>query len=280
MWTEIHLMKSQSTLTVAIGGLGAIGLQVAKSLDAGEIPGLELSAVAARDQLKLKHNISSFNQSPKIVPIDHLGEHANIVIECAPKTVFSAIANSAIDHGCTFMPLSVGALLDNMELINRARTNQAVIFIPTGALLGLDAVKAVAEGEVNSITLVTRKPPNGLHGAPHLIENDIDVMQLKEALQVFVGTARAAARAFPANVNVAAALALAGIGPDKTMVEVWADPFVNRNTHTINVDAEASSFTMTIENVPTSETPATGKITALSVIAALRRFTSPLVVGT
>jgi len=279
MFAAANLMTSQPTLKVAIGGLGAIGLQVAKCLDAGDIPGLELSAVAARDQQKLARNIKRLNKPPKMVSIDQLGEHADIVIECAPKTVFAAIADSAIDHGCVFMPLSVGALLDNMTLIDRARATRSVIFVPTGALLGLDAVKAVAEGNVNSITLVTRKPPNGLQGAPHLIENNIDVMQLKQALQVFSGTARAAAKAFPANVNVAAALALAGIGPDKTRVEVWADPSVNRNTHTINVDADASSFTMTIKNVP-SETPATGKITALSVIAALRRFTSPLVVGT
>jgi len=177
------------------------------------------------------------------------------------------------------MPLSVGALLENMELIERARMSQAVIFVPTGALLGLDAVKAVAQGDVSSITLVTRKPPTGLMGAPYLIEHGIEVENLDNALQVFSGTARQAAKAFPANVNVAAALALAGIGPDRTTVEVWADPAVNRNIHTINVDAAASSFTMTIKNVP-SETPATGKITALSVIAALKRFTAPLVVGT
>jgi len=143
-------------------------------------------------------------------------------------------------------------------------------------LLGLDAVKAVSEGNVNSITLVTRKPPTGLHGAPYLIENSIDIENLQEPLQVFAGTARQAAKAFPANVNVAAALALAGIGPERTTVEVWA---VNRNMHTIKVDSDASNFTMSIENVP-SETPATGKITALSVIASLRRLTSPLVVGT
>ena len=83
----------------------------------------------------------------------------------------------------------------------------------------------------------------------------------------------------PANENVAASLELAGIGPDRTTVEVWADPAVSKNMHTIKVDAAASSFTMSIENVP-SETPATGKITALSVIASLRRLTAPLVVGT
>lgn len=271
-------MLSDENIKVAIGGLGAIGLKVAKCLDAEEIPGMGLSAVSARDQAKLKRNISDFKNPPKILPIEQLGQHADIVIECAPKKIFTAVAHSAIDNGCTFMPLSVGALLDNMELIDRARNKQAVIFVPTGALLGLDAVKAVAEGEVNSITLVTRKPPTGLAGAPHLIENAIDIENLQQPLRVFEGTAREAARAFPANVNVAAALALAGIGSERTTVQVWADPSVNRNMHTIEVKSEASNFTMSIENVP-SETPATGKITALSVIASLRRFTSPLVVG-
>lgn len=268
-----------SNIKVAIGGLGAIGLKVARCLDAGEIPGMALSAVSARDQEKLQRNISEFNQLPAIVPIEELGQHASIVIECAPKKVFKSVALSAIENGCTFMPLSVGQLLDNMELIDLARTKQALIFVPTGALLGLDAVKAVSEGKVNSITLVTRKPPTGLAGAPYLIENAIDIENLRTPLEVFAGTAREAAKAFPANVNVAAALALAGIGPDKTTVQVWADPSVNRNMHTIKVDSEASNFTMSIENVP-SETPATGKITALSVIASLRRFASPLVVGT
>ena len=272
-------MKSQANLKVAIGSLGAIGLKVAKCLDAGEIPGMELGGVSARDHEKLKRNTCDFKQQPQIVPVDQLGQHSDVVIECAPKALFETIAMSAIDNGCTFMPLSVGALLDNMDLIDRAQRNNAKIFVPTGALLGLDAVKAVAEGDVSSITLVTRKPPTGLMGAPHLAENSIDISNLQEPLQVFKGTARQAAKAFPANVNVAAALALAGIGADRTTVEVWADPAVNRNMHTIKVDADASSFTMSIENVP-SETPATGKITALSVIAALRRFTSPLVIGT
>lgn len=272
-------MIPDAHLKVAIGGLGAIGLKVAKCLDAGEITGMELSAVSARDQEKLKHNLRDFRKPPIIAPIEQLGQYADIVIECAPKSVFTSIATSAIDNGCTFMPLSVGALLDNMELIDRARDKQATIFVPTGALLGLDAVKAVAEGQVNSITLVTRKPPTGLAGAPYLIDNAIDIENLKQPLRVFAGSAREAAKAFPANVNVAAALALAGIGPEKTKVQVWADPSVNRNMHTIEVDSDASNFTMSIENVP-SETPATGKITALSVIASLRRFTSPLVVGT
>ena len=279
MSDQAIVMNPKPDLKVAICGVGAIGLKVAKCLDAGVIHGMVLSAVAARDHDKLKRNLNGFRRQPLILPVEQLGQEADVVIECAPKSVFLAVADSAINNGCTFMPLSVGALLDNMDLIDKARANNAVIFVPTGALLGLDAVKAVSEDEVNSITLVTRKPPVGLTGAPHLVENNINVENLTDALQVFSGTAKAAARAFPANVNVAAALALAGIGPDRTTVEVWADPAVSKNMHTIKVDAAASSFTMSIENVP-SETPATGKITALSVIAWLRRLTAPLVVGT
>lgn len=273
-------MTAAKDLKVSIGGLGVIGKHVARALDNGEIPGLALQSVCAKDQAKLRNTISDFKAPPAIVALEELGTDSDIVIECAPKAVFSTIAQSAITNGCIFMPLSVGALLDNMELIDQARETNARIYVPTGALLGLDAVKAVAEGDVQSITLVTRKPPRGLQGAPYLVENAINVENLSEPLKVFSGTAREAAKAFPANVNVAAALALAGIGPEKTSVEVWADPGVNKNMHTINVKAAASSFTMSIENVPSDETPATGKITALSVIASLRRLTSTLVVGT
>jgi aspartate dehydrogenase len=96
---------------------------------------------------------------------------------------------------------------------------------------------------------------------------------------VFSGTAREAAAGFPANVNVAAALALAGIGPDRTMTEIWADPSLDRNCHTVEVDSDSARFTLSIENIP-SDNPRTGRITALSVLAALRKLGSPLRIGT
>ena len=96
---------------------------------------------------------------------------------------------------------------------------------------------------------------------------------------MFEGTAREGAHGFPANVNVAAALGLAGIGPDRTRLEIWADPALDRNTHTIAVESDSARFTMSIENVPSEENPGTGKITALSVIAALRGLVAPLRVG-
>jgi aspartate dehydrogenase len=146
-------------------------------------------------------------------------------------------------------------------------------------LLGLDAVTAAAEGNISSVRMITRKPPNGLAGAPYLVANKISVDGLNEAKRVFSGTARAAAAGFPANVNVAAALSLAGIGPDRTTIDIWADPAVQRNCHTIEVDADSARFSLTIENIP-SENPRTGRITALSVVAALRKMHAPLRVGT
>ncbi len=166
-----------------------------------------------------------------------------------------------------------------MDLVDLARANGGRILIPTGALLALDAVNAANEGIIHSVTMTTRKPPNGLAGAPHLLRNAISVENLTEPKRVFEGTAREAARGFPANVNVAAALSLAGIGPDRTRIAIWADPTVTRNVHTIEVDSDSARFTMQIENIP-SENPRTGRITALSVVALLRKLRSPLAVGT
>ena len=122
--------------------------------------------------------------------------------------------------------------------------------------------------------------PKGLVGAPYLSKHGIDVSDLTEPLKVFDGSAREGALGFPANLNVAAALSLAGLGPDETRLQIWADPTVTRNTHRIEVDADSARFSMTIENVPSVENARTGRITALSVIAALRGLVSPLRVGT
>ena len=208
-----------------------------------------------------------------------LADAADVVVECLPSALFAAVAEPAVERGRIFMPLSVGMLINHMHLVDRARETGARILVPTGALLGLDAVRAAAEGKIASVKIVTRKPPAGLAGAPLLVERGISVDGLKEPLRVFEGTAREAIAGFPANVNVAVALSLAGIGPDQTRAEIWADPGVTRNTHTITVKSDSSDLTMTIESIPSEENPRTGKITALSVIAALRRLTAPLVVG-
>ncbi len=267
-------------LKVGIGGLGAIGLKIAECLDSGLLPGLRLGAVSARDHGKARRNLSGLSAMPDVTTLAGLADTCDVIIECAPAAVFAEVAEAAIAAGRIFIPASVGALLPRMDLVDKAAATGARIIVPTGALIGLDAVRAAAEGEVESVTLTTRKPPNGLKGAPHLVQSNISVDGLSEPKLVFEGTARAGAIGFPANVNVAAALSLAGIGPDRTTLQIWADPGVDRNMHTITVEADSARFTMTIENIPSEENPKTGKITALSLIATLRRLTAPMVAGT
>lgn len=136
-----------------------------------------------------------------------------MVVERAPAAVFAEVAGPAIERGRLFLPLSAGALIERMELVERVKATGARIVVPTCAPIGLDTVRAMAEGEIGRVVLETRKPPAGLAGAPYLVENNIDLRGLREPCRVFHGTARQAVRGFPANVNVAAALALAGIAP-------------------------------------------------------------------
>lgn len=268
----------KATLKVGLAGLGAVGLGVARRLEAG-IPGLTLAAVAVRDKDKARRNLPDAGIRIPIVPAQALAQSCDIVLECLPPDMFRKVATSVIEAGKIFMPLSVGQLLDNWDLVERAKQTGARILVPTGALIGLDAVRAAAEGTIHSVKMVTRKPPDGLEGAPYLVERGISLKELKEPQKIFDGSAREGARGFPANVNVAAALSLAGVGPDKTRLEIWADPMITRNTHRIEVDADTARFSMTIEGVP-SENPRTGRIVPLSAIAALRGLVAELKVGT
>jgi aspartate dehydrogenase len=271
-------MTQKKNLRVGVAGLGAVGLEVARRLIDGDVPGLVLTAVAVRDADKARRALPQVGDMIALRTATALADECDIVVECLPPALFREVAIAAIDKGRIFMPLSVAQLLENSDLIERAKETGARIIVPTGALLGLDAVRAAAEGTIHSVKMVTRKPPAGLEGAPHLTQNNISVAGLTEPKKVFDGSAREGARGFPTNVNVAAALSLAGIGPDRTTLEIWADPTVTRNTHTITVDADAMRFTMTIENVPSSN-PRTGKSVAPSTIAALRGLVSELKVG-
>ncbi|WBV44423.1 aspartate dehydrogenase [Pseudoroseomonas cervicalis] len=265
-------------LRVAIAGYGAVGRRVAQALDDG-LPGYELTAIAARDKPAAARSVATLRYPVPVVDIAELEGLADLVVEAAPAALLADIASPFLAAGKRAVVLSAGALLEQEALVELARQHGGQIIVPSGALLGLDAVAAAAQGEIHSVRLVTRKPVKGLLGAPYLEQNSIDLAGVVEATRIFQGSARQAAIGFPANVNVAAALSLAGIGPDQTRVEIWADPALTRNTHSITVEADSARFSMSIEGVP-SENPKTGRITALSVIACLRKLAAPLRVGT
>jgi aspartate dehydrogenase len=254
-------------------------MKLARAVDAGAVAEIELVAVSANDLERAQDRVADFEKTPQVVDLAKLAEVADVIVECAPASVFYRIAKPAILQGRCLMPLSVGALLEHNDLVEEAKRTGARIIVPTGALIGLDTVRAMAVGTIHSVKLMTRKPPNGLAGAPHLVENNIDISNLTEPLCVLRGSAREAARGFPANVNVAAALALAGIGPDRTEVEVWADPTIDRNIQSVTISSDSGEAMMTMNNIPSEENPRTGRIVANSVITALQRLTAPLVAG-
>ena len=188
---------------VAIAGLGAVGLPVARALAAG-IDGLKLTAVSARDLDGARRKMEALAPEIPAVPASELAGHAEIIVECVPKAAFAEVAAGAIEAGRVLVTVSGAALLVHGDLIRRAEETGARIVLATGALLGLDAVRAAAEGEIAEVRMITRKPPRSLKGAPFLEANGISIDGLTEPLLVFEGTAREGAAGFPANVNVAA----------------------------------------------------------------------------
>lgn len=265
-------------LRVAIVGLGAIGTALVEKLRGGAVPGIDLVAVSSRDVAKAERYLAGIDGGIRVVSLSELPNVADMAIECAPAAILDQIARPMLEAGKKVMVLSVGALLGHPHLMELASRHGGQIIVPTGALLGLDAVAAAAEGIIYSVRMKTIKPVKGLLGAPYLAEHRIDISGIAKPTKVFEGTAREAARGFPANLNVAVALSLAGIGPDRTVLEIWADPDIDRNTHMISVDADSASFEMTIRNIP-SDNPKTGRITPLSALAALRKLGAPLRVG-
>jgi aspartate dehydrogenase len=270
--------RSPADVRVAVVGLGPIGIRVVEALDRG-IDGLVLAAVSVQNPEKHRSRLSALTRPPAILPIEALCDIADMVIECAPARLLRSIVAPFVESGKTAVVLSVGALLEHEDLIELAKQNGGQIVVPTGALIGLDAVTAAAVGTIHSVRMVTRKPVLGLAGAPYIVENNIDIERITEPLRIFEGSAREAAKGFPANLNVAVALSLAGIGPDRTRLEIWADPALTRNVHRVEVESDSARFSMSIENIP-SENPKTGLITALSVIAYLRKLSASLRVGT
>jgi aspartate dehydrogenase len=267
-------------MKVGIAGMGAIGLRVAQELDRGGIPGCTLAGICARNADRAAEANASLSAPAPVYALNEVADHCDIVIETLPPQLFMELAEPVVNKGKELVVLSASQLLGQQALFDRAQQTGAKIVIPSGAMLGLDAIKGAAVGDLHTVVIETRKPVAGLAKAPYVIDNKIDLSGHTKPMLVLGGTVTEVARVFPANVNVAAAVSLAGFGPDKTRMEVWADPSLDRNKHTVRVTSDSSDFEMTIQNRPSEENPATGKITALSVIALLRQKTAVLQVGT
>jgi aspartate dehydrogenase len=265
-------------LDVAVVGLGAIGAHVTERLLSG-VPGIRLAAVVERRPDRPDSVTARLGCAALAAPLEVAVARAALVVDCVSSASFVEVAEAAVTHRRDLLTVNSATLLDHMDIVERAAANGNKVTVATGALAGFDAVRAAAEGEIASVAITTRKHPRAFAGAPYVVEQGIDLSAVKEPLQLFRGSVREAARSFPDNVNVAASLSLAGIGPDRTQAAIWADPAVERNTHTIEVEADSTRFQIAIAGVPSPKNPRTGLLTPNSVLACLRAMGGPLRVG-
>lgn len=273
-------------LPIAILGCGTIGTELAAAFRDGTLEG-PLAAVYDRNPGRAADLTETFdtNRRPTVVDgVDELTEHADLVVETAGQSAVEEAAIPVLERGCDLMLLSVGALADSdlhEDVLENAERSGARVYVPSGAIAGLDAIKAAAlTGDLETVTLRTRKNPAGLTGAPYVEKNDIDLVGLAEETVVFEGPATEAASAFPSNINVAVALSLAGIGTEETTVTIVADPDEENNVHRIEARGGMGRIETEVHNVPSPSNPKTSYLAAISAIEKLRGHTATLSVGT
>jgi aspartate dehydrogenase len=206
----------------------------------------------------------------------------DIVIEAASQAAARAYAVPLLERGVDVMLMSVGALAEPAfleEVAGAARRHGRRVHLPSGAIGGLDVLRAARVDDLAEVTLVTSKAPRALAGAPFFESHPVDLGAIRERTVIYDGTAREAVRLFPANVNVAAALSLAGLGADRTRMQVVADPALDRNVHEVVARGSFGELRLRVENVPSPDNPRTSFLACLSGLAALRRLADPIQVG-
>ncbi len=264
--------------SVGIVGCGAIGRALLRAVERGQLT-VRIAGITSRTEQSARDFLETLASPPPYLSLPELIAASDLVVEAAGGATVPGLAGEVFAAGKALMVISVGALLDHPEIVARARQTGCRLYVPSGAIAGLDGVKSACVGTIQHVTMTTRKPPEGLEGAPYLVQNAISLVGLKEEKEIFSGTARAACKGFPANVNVCAAVSLAGIGPDMTRIRILAVPGLQRNCHDIDVEGEFGRLQVHIENVP-SENPRTGKLTALSIIRAVQDVVDPVRIGT
>ncbi|MBL4804168.1 MAG: DUF108 domain-containing protein [Alphaproteobacteria bacterium] len=257
------------TQTVGIAGLGAIGSAVGRALVKG-IDGLEWIAssdLEAKDEFDIP-----------LMSFEKLAEHCDIIVEALPPKAVPELAEITLKRQKTLVLISSCALLMYPEISDIHKTTNSRILVPSGALSGIDGVKSLSKLGILNSKIKSTKHPRGFSGAPYVEEMGIDLASITEMTRIFEGNALEAAKGFPANVNVAATLSLAGTGPENTRVEIWADPDAKGNSHEFEVTGTYSTITSKVSNMPDPANPKSSMLAAQSIVAVLEDMNSALVV--
>lgn len=287
--------KEEKKIRVGVVGCGAIGSEICRAIDLDEVDGreldlgMELKFLIDAHPERIERLRKSLRKKPDITKsdsaeLDGALEEVDLVIECASQAAVREFIIPALKKGKDVMIMSVGALLCDpglLEEVERISKDEGCrVYIPSGAVAGIDGLKSGAVGGIHSVVLTTRKPPRGFEGNAYVRERGIDVSSIKEEKTLFVGSAKKAVKHFPENINVAASLSIAGIGSEATKVKIVADPAAIENVHEIEAKGEFGKLFVRVENVPSITNPKTSYLAALSAIATLKCISHPIRVGT
>ncbi|MFX1487045.1 MAG: aspartate dehydrogenase [Promethearchaeota archaeon] len=273
-------------LKVGLIGCGAIGNLISKAIEEGKAGDTELVMVYDVIKEKAEEFVQLMPERPRVADTAEEiieSDLINLVVEAASQGAVKEYAVKILNSGKDLLILSIGALVDKQLLKaieETAERNDKIVYLPSGAVVGLDGVKSSSVAKLSEVLLTTRKNPEILKGAPYIIQHKIDLDSVKEPTVVYAGYAEEAARMFPKNINVAAVLSLAGIGAERTKVRIIADPTVHKNVHEIVVKGDFGTLKTHVENVPSSHNPKTSYLAALSVIRTLRKIGEHIQIGT
>jgi aspartate dehydrogenase len=274
-------------MNIGLLGCGAIGSSLAEAIVTGQAGNTELVAIC--DVYKesvdaLYTRLGKPELFATVLPHELLHHDAvDLVVEAASQETVRLIAERVLQAGKHLMIMSIGALRDEAlakQIEKLAQQNNLKVYLPSGAICGLDGVKAASIETISHIEIRTTKHPRGLEGAPYLKKHSIDLSGLSQPITVFQGTAKEAAAGFPKNVNVAVALSLAGAGVNKTKVTIVADPKATRTQHEIQVQGDFGELYTKVRNFVHPDNPKTSYLAALAAIRTLRKITEPIQVGT
>ena len=261
-------MSSFDMKKIGIIGCGTIGTGIAEFIQRKMRSKARIVALCDADKIKANVLAEKIRPRPIITNIDTLIKKSDLVIEAASGNISAKIAEKALSKKKDSLIMSTGGLIKKTALFKKARTRGCNIYVPSGAICGLDGMKAAAIGKIKSVRLTTRKPLKGLKGAPGLKGKDIE--KIKKETVLYNGTAEDAVRSFPKNINVAATLSLMGIGPKKTRVRIVTSPKYKRNIHEVEVEGEFGRLFTRTENLPSRGNPKTSQLAIYSALAKLK----------
>jgi aspartate dehydrogenase len=269
-------------IRVGIIGCGTIGKELGLACQKRFSEQVTLEAISDTDHAKarkLQKMLKKFR--PKILPVDDLIKHCDLIIEAASTQASYEAAKKALSEGKDVMIMSVGGILGKeKEIFELAKTHRCCLYLPSGGVVGIDGLKAAGIGTIHRVMLTTRKPPQGFEDAPYVVRHNINLKNLKEEKVLFEGDAAAAVRYFPKNINVSATLSLAGIGAKRTKVRIIACPHMLVNVHEVYVVGDFGSFYTRTENFPSEQNPRTSRLAILSAVATLERILRNVKIGT